>query len=280
MDRLEREYLEIIRNNFVIADTKNNPITKSSCELLYNKFMELNIDYFYKFKSLDSEYTLSNLKDDIFHFTLIDNLNDPFEYSYKIDISEERRRRSEILKHVMFIEEPTEAELNDFLNTDAYKMMESIREYVLVYSLTTTYDNAPMWAAYGNEYNGICIEYDAIDLFGKYSWRLSPIEYVDSIPQTPYRGSQADILKFIHRTCVAKDKKWKNEKEWRITSIQFADKKKDRDDIIQPTGIILGYNVSAENEKKIYDLCECKNIRLYKIELDKESYELKRKRVL
>lgn len=242
-------------------------------------FRKMNISSFYKFKSLISEYTIPNLQDDIFHFSLITELNDPYEYSYKIDIEEERKKRIEILRHIIFIEEPPRQEINDWVNTDAYKMMNAIREYTLVYSLTTSFDNAPMWYAYANDYNGICIEYDAIDIFAKYNWRLTPIEYVDEVPRTEYQMEQNEILQFIHRTCVSKSRKWENEDEWRITSIQYNDKKKERNDIIKPKSIIMGNKILEEDRNKLFHLCDRKDIKLYEIEVDSESYQLRRKQV-
>lgn len=57
----------------------------------------------------------------------------------------------------MFIEQPTEEEIQEWINTDAYKVMNAIKEHTLVYSLTTNYNNAPMWSTYANDYNGITI---------------------------------------------------------------------------------------------------------------------------
>lgn len=181
--------------------------------------------------------------------------------------------------YIRFIEEPSRQEINDWVNTDAYKMMNDIREYTLVYSLTTSFDNAPMWYAYANDYNGICIEYDAMDIFAKYNWRLTPIEYVGEVPRTVYQMKQNEILQFIHRTCVSKSRKWENEDEWRITSIQYNDKKKERNDIIKPKSIIMGNKILEEDRNKLLQLCDRKDIKLYEIEVDSESYQLRRKQV-
>lgn len=157
LETLKREYIDIVRNNFVIMTT-NDSFNEQAANRLIDIFKKMNISSFYKFKSLGSKYTIPNLKDDIFHFSLISQLNDPYEYSYKIDTDEERKKRIEILRHIKFIEEPSRQEIDDWVNTDAYKMMNAIREYTLVYSLTTSFDNAPMWYSYANDYNGICIE--------------------------------------------------------------------------------------------------------------------------
>lgn len=136
-----------------------------------------------------------------------------------------------------------------------------------------------MWASYANDYNGICIEYDAMEIFAKYNWRLTPIEYTDGIPKADYASGQNEILQFINRTCISKNQKWKNEDEWRITYIQYSDKKKERNDIIKPKSIIMGNNVSEKNRKKLFGICDFKDIKLYEIEIDTESYQLIKKQV-
>lgn len=277
-ETLKKKYIDIVRNNFIIMQT-NDPLNKQACEDLMDVFKKMKINSFYKFKSLASEYTIPNLENNVFHFSLISQLNDPFEYSYKINTEEERRKRIEILKYIKFIEEPLEQELESWINTDAYKIMNAIREYTLVYSLTTSFDNAPMWAAYANDYDGVCIEYDAIDIFVKYNWRLTPIEYTEMIPRSDYSIGQNEMLQFIHRTCIAKNNKWRNEDEWRITYIQYSDKKKERNDIIKPKSIIMGNKVSEENRKKLFRICASKDIKLYVIDVDSASYQLVRKQI-
>lgn len=278
IEKLKKEYIDIVRNDFVVMKTSDS-LNKNTAERLIELFKEMNITSFYKFKSLASNYTIPNIENDVFHFSLIDNLNDPFEYSYKIEIEKEKKR-SEILKYIKFIEEPSIKELEDWINTDAYKVMDAIRAYTLVYSLTTSFDNAPMWASYANDYNGVCIEYDAIEIFKNYYWKLTPIEYTKRIPESVYSSNQNEILKFIHKTCISKDQKWKNENEWRITAIQFSDKKKERNDTIKPKSIIIGKNVSEENKKKLYEICDYKEIDLYEIKVDSHSYQLVRKKIM
>lgn len=278
IEKLKKEYRDIVSNNFVIMK-KSDPLNERAADKLVDVFKKMNINSFYKFKSLASKYTIPNLENDMFHFSLINQLNDPFEYSYKIDIDEERKKRIDILNCIGFIQKPSEQKIKDWVNTEAYKTMDSIREYTLVYSLTTTFDNAPMWTLYANDYNGICIEYDAMEIFVKYNWRLGPIEYTDEIPKTDYSNTPNGILQFIYSTCISKNKRWKNEDEWRITYIQFSDKAKERNDIIKPKSIIMGNNVSEENRKKLFKICDCKDIKLYDLELDSDSYQLIRKQI-
>lgn len=76
LETLKREYIDIVRNNFVIMTT-NDSFNEQAANRLIDIFKKMNISSFYKFKSLGSKYTIPNLKDDIFHFSLISQLNDP-----------------------------------------------------------------------------------------------------------------------------------------------------------------------------------------------------------
>lgn len=90
IEKLKKEYIDIVRNDFVVMKTSDS-LNKNTAERLIELFKGMNITSFYKFKSLASNYTIPNIENDVFHFSLIDNLNDPFEYSYKIEIEKEKK---------------------------------------------------------------------------------------------------------------------------------------------------------------------------------------------
>lgn len=276
---LKKKYVDIVRENFVCQET-NSPVNTEACDALIDCFKMLNISSFYKFMSLKSRYTMPNVENDVFHFSRIDQLNDPFEFANIIDVAREKERREEGLKNIVFIEEPSEEELEEFVNpTLAQKVINEIKSYTFVYSLTTSFDNAPMWCSYAGDYNGICVEYDAIEVFRKYNWRLTPIEYVDQVPSSEYGIDQDSILKFIHRSCTTKSKKWRDEDEWRITKIEYVNRAKKLNETMHPKSITMGKNVSTEDKKKLWKLCEEKGIPLYEIEIPEGTYNLRRKLV-
>lgn len=276
---LKKKYNDIVREKFVCRDT-TSPVDTEACDALLDCFRIINIPSFYKFMSLKSEYTMSNIENDVFHFSRIDQLNDPFEFANIIDVELEKERRKEALKYVVFIEEPTEEEIEEFVNpTSAQKVMNEIKGYTFVYSLTTSFDNAPMWYSYAGDYNGICVEYDSIELFRKYNWRLTPIEYVDQVPTSEYGIDTDSILKFIHRSCTTKSIKWRDEDEWRITKIEYVNKTKILNETMSPKSITVGKNVSVEDKERLWKLCREKGIPLYEIEISEGTYSLSRKLV-
>lgn len=273
----KKKYIDIVRENFVCQKV-NDPVNKEACNALINCFQEFNIVSFYKFMSLTSEYTISNIENEVFHFSRIDQLNDPFEFANEVDVANERARREEILNCCIFMEQPTEAEIDEFINpSSARKVMNEIKEYTFVYSLTTSFDNPPMWSAYAGDYNGVCVEYDALELFKRYIWRLSPVEYVDKVPSAEYDMDLDSILKFIHQSCTTKRIKWRDEDEWRITKIAYADKLTTLNETMPLKSITLGKNVSRADRRKLLMICKEKGIPLYEIEVKEGTYNLGRK---
>lgn len=71
--KLAHEYNELIRNE-LINRRVGEPVNKKALDKLLDLFLKCNIESFYKFKSLKSSHTLTNFRDDIFHFSLVKDL--------------------------------------------------------------------------------------------------------------------------------------------------------------------------------------------------------------
>lgn len=70
---MAHEYNELIRNE-LINRRVGEPVNKKALDKLLDLFLKCNIESFYKFKSLKSSHTLTNFRDDIFHFSLVKDL--------------------------------------------------------------------------------------------------------------------------------------------------------------------------------------------------------------
>lgn len=276
--QLAHQYNEIIRNELVNR-REGEPVNEKAINKLLDLFFKFKIESFYKFKSLRSQYTLKNFRDDIFHFSLVEALNDPREFAYNIDVEKERRERAELISMCRFIDKPTDEEISEFVNVQKPNFYNNVKQFTLVHSLTTTYNNAPMWASYADEQNGICIEYDAMDILSKYGYNLAPVEYSDSIPSTQYDMDFNEIIKFLHRICFTKQSRWSYENEWRVLAIQYNNKCNERNDIIIPKGVIIGNAVAKHTRMDILDICNKKNILAYELIYDEKSYDFIKKRI-
>lgn len=275
---LVHQYNELIRNELILR-REGDPVNKKGLEKLLELFFKFKIESFYKFKSLSSQYTLENFRNDVFHFSLVEALNDPREFAHNIDVEKERRKRAALINMCCFIDEPTDEEVNEFVNVHRPNFYNNIKQFTLVHSLTTTYNNAPMWASYADEQNGICIEYDAKELLSKYGYYLAPVEYSESLPSARYNMECNEIIKFLHKICFTKQSRWSYENEWRVLVIQYNNKCNERNDIIRPKGVIIGNAVSKHDRMDILDVCSKKDILVYELIYDEKSYDFIKKRI-
>ncbi len=275
MNLNEKNYLDYIRYNFVNA-TVYDPPNQESLFALSRMFTQFNIASFFKFMPLNNQYSIGNLENDIFHFSLISDLNDPAEFAYDIGIEKEIEHRKALLSCCIFVENPTEEEIKNFLTPEGKKLLDEIKEYAHVYSLTKTYNNLPMWASYADNRKGVCVEYDAYGLFAKYGWLLAPVEYVDDIPRINYDCKENEVLEYLHRICFSKSRRWSYEDEWRVLKIRYVTKEKLINDTVKPISITIGDNADSLDVARIREICLSKNIPLYRICIPEGSYEIKR----
>ena len=79
----KKEYNEYLRKSFICI-RKDDPLESYDFDGLINAYKSFNIKSFYKYSSLESPYTIDNLNKNTFHFSLIQDLNDIFEFSYNV----------------------------------------------------------------------------------------------------------------------------------------------------------------------------------------------------
>lgn len=141
-------------------------------------------------------------------------------------------------------------------------------------SFATTYDNDDLWNRYALDGAGYCVEYDLEDY--EYKKTVLPVIYDDnrnvriimailgnfigSLVTAMSQGKiKADNTHYL-RLFLSKYTKWEEQDEWRIIGnpdIDFPAPKVKR--------IILGKNVSAENEKAMREFCFNLNIEVIKL---------------
>jgi hypothetical protein len=134
-------------------------------------------------------------------------------------------------------------------------------------------ESMPMWYHYADKYRGICIEYD-MDVFPNHDTRriyMFPVEYADSIIDvTDYFSSDNPLKKspFGIRVALRKHIDWSYENEWRY--ITPSDK-----EVELPfpaiSAVYMGHKISESNEKKLYEIAQEQNIKLYKMKLENKG---------
>ena len=95
-----------------------------------------------------------------------------------------------------------------------------------IYCLTPVPDDNLMWAHYGNNHTGVCLEFQ-VKLHS--SLWLKPVVYAEFLPIAQFKN----IEKLIPDIMLTKDRKWSHEKEYRILA-------RERNSLISPwNGVIV-----------------------------------------
>ena len=144
-------------------------------------------------------------------------------------------------------------------------------------SLTANSNDDDLWRRYSSNQTGYCIEYDLSDY--KYKSMVLPVVYDDNrneriitaimgnfigelVTAISHEEIKADNTHFL-RLFLSKYTKWEQQNEWRIIGdpdVEFPAPRIKR--------IILGTNVSKENEEKMRDYCNKNRIDVFKIKGD------------
>jgi len=153
------------------------------------------------------------------------------------------------------------------LTDSLYKQIEEFR----VYSMSKRFDNFSLWAKYASEHTGYYLEFaHKGDLFEK----TVEVEYGEYPPFDLNDQANRDALFLVY-----KRRDWSNEEEVRLilprnkgTSVRLNDPR-------WLTKIILGMNMSPENERKIREWAKQREpeLTLARAYLDKVRHELRLK---
>lgn len=180
-------------------------------------------------------------------------------------------------------------EFDNLLHKYQQVLKHSLSEKYRITCLSECYDSILMWSHYANKHIGFCLEYDftqidysddvallLLDLFPVlYSnERVNPPE--DFIQQTKFRYySNNQKLKRDSNFLLGmltKSKVWKYEKEWRFICLKEA-----LITMKMPyvSKVFLGVNMPSEIKMKLLRLAKDKNLPVYQMYMDSNSFQLK-----
>lgn len=119
-----------------------------------------------------------------------------------------------------------------------------------------------LWNKFGNNYNGVCVEYSVDDLL--LIGDICPVKYVEDKAIFNFRNllyqmiknevkhSESLKLKIFRELVISEKDKFREESEYRILL-----KNEDKNQIkkIKPIKIYIGHNVAKEKQEEIISIC-------------------------
>lgn len=181
----------------------------------------------YKYAAFSAQ-NLENLKNQIIYFNSPRNFNDPYDCSVTPRIripsdAEVESVRSEYLKELkednplrQNFNRATTARLRDiFVRSAANTAAENIKKFSELRGVSCFSEGCNdllMWAHYGGNYRGFCLEFDT-----SYFQRLHKVKYSEIMPTfdpIPILRHELDVSDFMS-IFTTKSLSWAYEKEWR-----------------------------------------------------------------
>lgn len=170
------------------------------------------------------------------------------------------------------------------------RTFDELRSGTGVACLCESDDSLLMWAHYANNHQGICVEYDLMDINKVLGFTAVPVIYSEERPCFNFLNPQSlqnDSTELLIHSLTSKSVEWQYEREWRIIRDKeacgdcwYADGNGALLEMIRPSSITIGCAARAEFEQEVTDYCSANRINLYKMEKDLMHYRLNKKTIL
>ena len=279
------DWIDLFYDNYFKLYSKENNTKKY---LLYKNFNLPSSLYQYT----KVNYAKGLLQDNLMYLRRFDELNDPFDGSFLDDVKIEFHHDESIMHRNKAEREYLESQIIEKRRQDYLKIQNKYKKTYRVACFSQDNDSAPMWAFYGDEHKGICIEYNFHDEM-KFRDFCFPIKYVNKTNNnaiTKLLNEDIDPTnRLVQELFLKKYKSWNFEKEWRIViqdekvdhifEPKWNDEKKFID-FLKPKAVYLGLKIEHDNRKYIKSLCKPVNIPVYQMIESTSGYRLIPKKII
>jgi hypothetical protein len=228
----------------------------------------------YKYTAINDS-SLDNLKHNRLYAQSPNMFNDPYEFIFRFEFPDEHLIPFLKLiygdQHQKFIE--MKSTRKDILKWSRDFYFNEHRNAVGAACFTEDARNELLWAHYGDNHKGMCLEFDSTkDPFKQ----IMQVEYVKEVPVITYQdltGTTDIISRVMTKPFLTKPDIWSYEKEWRILTeansfIQYV-----AGSILS---ITFGFFCPTELKQKVMDVTAHLSITYYEIIRAKDSYRIER----
>lgn len=180
------------------------------------------------------------------------------------------------------------------LKSDVHKQIdylqgtfEETKQVTGISCLSESDSSLLMWAHYANNHKGMCVEYELLKISNQLKFTPVPVIYTNdrvTLSSLESENLDRDTMKFFVESITTKSSEWNYEKEWRIIRDESAcNTRWDKVNkgallkMIRPTSIILGRRAERNFEENVREYCEKEKVTLYKMEKNKDKYQLDKK---
>lgn len=215
----------------------------------------------YRFRPLDDDVLdreISALKDSYLYAPSFSAMNDPMEAFYETGGPEDH-----LLDALLASTGKSTSEM--------YKMVSEMIEHFALVSFAGTHEDLPMWAYYGSNFAGMCLEFECFQLgIGDFqNEHLRPVTYArKALPALTIAEvtSQEAVIARITR----KRSEWAHEKEWRFI-VGAVGPKHYLDDALRR--VYLGPRVKPEHAKRVCEIFKKRTVEVMQGEI--QGFDLK-----
>jgi hypothetical protein len=234
--------------------------------------MNMNL---FKYSTINC-YSITNLTKNQLYMQPAIHLNDPYEFIFNFDVKEDEYLDFIKLiygdQYTIFLDK--KCSLDEVLTYARDYYFPEARKEIGVACLTKNQHDDLMWAHYGNNHRGICIEYDIT----KFPFdQFKPIDYVSETLTISMKDismlSDQKIGKF-EEMFLRKHKIWTNETEWRLISKANSTINYEANSIVS---ITFGFFCSDKDKEDIYKSTTHLDIKYYDVVRSKNMYSINKR---
>ncbi len=256
----------------------------------------------YKYVDLTTAYARESLKEDYLWFSDPATFNDPFDcktwFAYHMLADDEVLCRNYYEFHVakdypllshdkqqMLISHNVQNMLSNKSNVEFFEDMDrqaldfrlnGLKEFGVLCTCMIN-DNILLWSHYANKHKGICLGLKTDKLLEKYfengEMGAGEVHYGEFPLITPvHTENQEVILDLFKPMILSKAPFWNYELEYRFTDYPCLHRKKPIGDILD--SVYMGFDISADDESFIKEVCKSKGVKLYKSKKVFFKYEI------